>query len=114
MADTPKPGKPVRGSTTGQPIMALLDLLGRRWVLRVIWELREETLSFRDLQERCGGTSSSVLVARLRDLRSSGVAELTSDGYRLTEEGGALLLAFAPLQEWASRWAQRTEFGAFG
>ncbi len=25
---TPKPGKPVRGSQSGRPIMALLDLLG--------------------------------------------------------------------------------------
>jgi L-alanine-DL-glutamate epimerase-like enolase superfamily enzyme len=37
---TPKPGKPVRGSQTGRPIMALLDLLGRRWTLRLLWELR--------------------------------------------------------------------------
>ena len=32
----------VRGSRTGRPIMALLDLLGRRWTLRIIWELRED------------------------------------------------------------------------
>ena len=30
----------VRGSRTGRPIMALLDLLGRRWTLRILWELR--------------------------------------------------------------------------
>jgi DNA-binding HxlR family transcriptional regulator len=52
---TPAPGRPVRGSTSGEPIMALLDLLGRRWALRVIWELRSEPLSFRELQERCAG-----------------------------------------------------------
>ena len=32
----------VRGSRTGRPVMALLDLLGRRWSLRIIWELRED------------------------------------------------------------------------
>jgi DNA-binding HxlR family transcriptional regulator len=31
----------VRGSKSGRPIMALLDLLGRRWTLRILWELRE-------------------------------------------------------------------------
>ncbi|HJV56497.1 MAG TPA: transcriptional regulator, partial [Methylomirabilota bacterium] len=41
MASTPRPGWPVRGSRTGRPIMALMDLLGRRWALRVIWELRD-------------------------------------------------------------------------
>jgi hypothetical protein len=45
----PKPGKPVRGSQTGRPIMTLLDLLGRRWTLRILWELREETIGFRVL-----------------------------------------------------------------
>ena len=35
----------VRGSRTGRPIMALLDLLGRRWSLRIIWELREASLT---------------------------------------------------------------------
>jgi DNA-binding HxlR family transcriptional regulator len=38
----PKVGKPVRGSTTGRPIMVALDLLGRRAALRILWELRGE------------------------------------------------------------------------
>jgi len=61
---TPLPGRPVRGSATGRPIMALLDLLGRRWALRVLWELRSGPVpSFRELQSRCGGVSSSVSTA---------------------------------------------------
>ena len=57
----PLPGRPVRGSTTGRPIMAVFDLLGRRWAQRVIWELREGQPTFRALQERCGDPSPSVL-----------------------------------------------------
>jgi DNA-binding HxlR family transcriptional regulator len=53
----PRPGAPVRGSATGRPIMALLDLLGRRWALRIIWELRDGPLTFRDLQAACDGMS---------------------------------------------------------
>ena len=49
---TPRPGRRVRGSETGRPIMALLDLLGRRWALRVGWELRNGPLGFRELQRR--------------------------------------------------------------
>src|ERR1700749_4673223 len=65
----PRPGRPVRGSQTGRPIMALLDLLGRRWALRIIWELRDASSpNFRELQDRCGGISSSVLADRLREL----------------------------------------------
>jgi DNA-binding HxlR family transcriptional regulator len=105
---TPRPGQRVRGSTTGRPIMALLDLLGRRWTLRVLWELRDETLSFRGLQARCDAMSPSVLNQRLSELRDAGVVELLSEGgFRLTMEGRRLLDALAPIDKWANRWARR-------
>jgi DNA-binding HxlR family transcriptional regulator len=91
--------------------MALLDLLGRRWALRIVWELREQSLQFRALQKRCEGMSSSVLAARLRELGEAGIVERGEGGYRLTEEGERLLEAFPPLIAWAQRWAQRA--GAF-
>jgi DNA-binding HxlR family transcriptional regulator len=86
--------------------MALLDLLGRRWVLRILWELREEpAASFRDLQGRCGNVSSSVLNERLRELREAGILESGEpNGYELTESGRSLLRALAPIDDWARRW----------
>ena len=107
MPDIPRPGQPVRGSDRGRPIMALLDLLGRRWALRVIWELREDTLTFRELQARCGKISSSVLNQRLAELRSAGILEARSDGYALTDEGARLLDLYPAVQSWAERWAER-------
>jgi len=107
LARSPRPGRRVRGSQTGRPIMALLDLLGRRWALRVIWELREGGLSFRALQQRCDGVSPTVLNTRLAELREAGVlAPREGDGYRLTREGAALLAALAPLDAWAKSWAR--------
>jgi DNA-binding HxlR family transcriptional regulator len=103
----PRPGAPVRGSATGRPIMALLDLLGRRWALRVIWELRHGPLTFRDLQAACDRMSSSVLNQRLGELRDAGIAERAGEGFRLTDEGRRLLDAFEPLDAWAKRWARR-------
>jgi DNA-binding HxlR family transcriptional regulator len=89
--------------------MALLDLLGRRWALRIVWELREDALTFRELQARCGGVSSSVLNQRLRELRDAGILVAQDRaGYALTAEGEALLGALAPLEEWSARWGQRT------
>jgi DNA-binding HxlR family transcriptional regulator len=105
----PRPGRPVRGSRTGRPIMALLDLLGRRWALRVLWELRVETLNFRELRSRCDSMSPSVLNQRLGEMRDSGVVELIGEGYRLTKEGGELLLTLAPIEHWAKRWARRMD-----
>jgi DNA-binding HxlR family transcriptional regulator len=107
MPAMPRPGQPVRGSDRGLPIMALLDLLGRRWTLRVIWELREDKLTFRELQARCGKISSSVLNQRLAELRGADILESGSDGYTLTDEGARLLKLYPAVQEWAERWAER-------
>ena len=107
MPEIPRPGQPVRGSDRGLPIMARLDLLGRRWALRVIWELREDRLTFRDLQARCGNISSSVLNQRLAELRAAGILEADSGGYGLTGEGVRLLELYPAIQSWAERWAER-------
>jgi DNA-binding HxlR family transcriptional regulator len=87
--------------------MALLDLLGRRWSLRVLWELRDgEPVTFRELQSRCDSMSPSVLNARLGELREAGIIETQSGGgYALTREGVSLLESLAPLNKWATRWA---------
>ncbi len=74
-AATPVPGRPVRGSTTGRPLMAALDLLGRRWALRILWELRDGNLGARALRARCDEMSSSVLYERLGELRTAGLIE---------------------------------------
>jgi DNA-binding HxlR family transcriptional regulator len=104
---TPLPGRPVRGSRTGRPTMALLDLLGRRWALRILWELRDgESLTFRELQAHSGKISSSVLNDRLRELREAAIVCVSlPGGYQLTPAGLALLDALEPLDAWAKEWA---------
>jgi DNA-binding HxlR family transcriptional regulator len=97
-----------RGSRTGRPIMVLLDLLGRRWTLRILWELREATLTSRALREACDDASPTVLQARLADLRDAGFVELVpASGYRLTEMGRKLFGTFLPLHNFAKRWSGR-------
>jgi DNA-binding HxlR family transcriptional regulator len=89
--------------------MAALDLLGRRWALRVLWELRDGPVGFRALQQRCDEVSPTVLNTRLRELREAGI--VTQDAARahhLTPLGEDLLAALAPLQTWATRWSRRT------
>lgn len=60
--------------------------------------------TFRELQERCGNVSSSVLADRLRERTEAGVAERTEAGYGLTDAGAELLARLRPLEEWASHW----------
>ena len=85
MSRTPKPGRPVRGSHSGVPVMALLDLLGRRWTMGVLWNLgKGGPCTFRELQERCEAISPTVLNSRLKELREVGLIEHSQEGYRAT------------------------------
>jgi DNA-binding HxlR family transcriptional regulator len=85
--------------------MAALDLLGRRWSLRVLWELRQGPLGFRALQAACDAMSSSVLRDRLRELGDAGlVRQDADDAYGLTPLGADLRRSLAPLTRWAERW----------
>ena len=105
------PGRPARGSRSGRPIMALLDLLGRRWTLRIVWELREEPRRFRALQEAIGA-SPTVVNARLGELREARLVELDAEaGYRLTPLGRELLRLFLPLHRWSEKWAKAVGAG---
>ena len=109
----PRVGKPVRGSRTGRPIMVVLDLLGRRAALRVLWELRGEPLTFRALQE-AADTNPALLNTRLKELREARLVDHAEGGYQLTPEGRALLQAMRPLSDWAQAWggARRLAPGA--
>lgn len=113
MAHTPLPGKgPVRGSATGRPIMALLDLMGRRWALRIIWELRDGPLTSRALRAACDEASPTVLQTRLSELRDAGlIVHAAGRGYGLTALGGEFLQVSQPLYGFADRWAAATNPG---
>jgi DNA-binding HxlR family transcriptional regulator len=102
---TPLPRRRVRGSATGRPIMALLDLLGRRMTGRILWELRDRSLTFRELQA-AAETNPSVLNVRLKELREARLVEHGPDGYGLTPHGNKLLELFLPLHVWAEDWAK--------
>lgn len=95
----------IRGSRSGRPIMALLDLLGRRWSLRILWELRDGSLTSRALRTACDEASPTVLQARLTELREAGFVELgEAGGYGLTPLGRELCETFMPLHKFAERW----------
>ncbi|WP_439028882.1 winged helix-turn-helix transcriptional regulator [Gordonia terrae] len=84
-------------------IYAAMDLLGQRWVLRVVWELEPGPLGFLELRRRMGNCSSSVLAARLNVLAQAGVvAKLPNKSYELTAHRGAGLgAALEGLWQWA-------------
>ncbi len=97
----------MHGSASGRPIMALFDLVTRRWALRVVWELHSAAtpMTFRALREACDAVSSSVLTRRLAELDEARVVERSIGGYRLTDDGRELVRSLRPLLGWSERWA---------
>jgi DNA-binding HxlR family transcriptional regulator len=88
-------------------MLALLDLLGRRWALRILWELRMEPASFQALQHRCDSMSTSVLSQRLGELREARLIEKGQSGsYVLSQHGDVLLSRLDGIDEWTQEWAR--------
>ncbi|MFQ5547352.1 MAG: winged helix-turn-helix transcriptional regulator [Woeseia sp.] len=92
----------IRERRTSAELASALDHFGRRWALRVVWELRSEARNFRALRQACGEVSPGVMQARLHELRRLGLVEaIPGLGYRLTAAGDQLFKAIAPIADWA-------------
>ncbi len=102
----PVPGSQVRGSTTGKPIMALLDLLGRTWALGIVWNLQQGPATFRQLQLRCEQISPTLLNSRLKELKILQLVDMQDSGYQLTQQGMELITIILPLGDWSQNWAK--------
>ena len=112
MTHIPKPGQPVRGSRSGAPIMALFDLLGRRWAMGVLWTLCETGPStFRRLQENCETISPTVLNQRLKELQTAKLVTRSDAGYVPTAFGEKVYAQLVPLGQTARRWSALLEDG---
>ncbi len=106
MPPIPTPGKPVRGSKSGDPIMALFDLLGRRWAMGILWILcKTGPSTFRELQKKCGTISPTVLNTRLKELREAQLIHHDGDGYQATKTGQELYDLLRPIGKFSSMWA---------
>ena len=87
--------------------MVLFDLLGQRWTLRILWELRSERLTFRALRARCEEVSPTVLNTRLKALRAMDLVDHDDTGYGLSAWGEELGGELMKLSDFAKRWDAR-------
>ena len=100
----------IRRTPTSAGLALALDHFGRRWALRVIWELRGEPMNFRALRDACGGISPSVMQTRLHQLRDLGLVEqIPGLGDRHTAAGQQLFRVIAPLANWADANLKRQD-----
>jgi len=91
-----------------RPIHDALDILGRRWALRLVWELRRDALPFSTLRERCE-VSPSVLSTRLGELAGAGIVQRDpGKRYALTPSGRELARLLFEINRWAERSLPRS------
>ncbi|MCA1588667.1 MAG: helix-turn-helix transcriptional regulator [Chloroflexi bacterium] len=94
------------------PATDALNVLGHKWVLRIIRQLGERTQRFCELQDALGGANSATLSQRLKLLEDEGLVERRAISsmppwveYSLTTKGSDLRGAIAAVDRWAERWA---------
>lgn len=106
--------KPSRGreDPANEPVLAAIELLGRPWTLRVLWELEPAPLGFLELRRRMGQCSSSVLSVRLQHLQAADlIVKTPAKIYELTPAGAELTTALAPVWDWSRRRAAEDDAG---
>lgn len=93
---------------------AALNVLGQKWVLRIIRALGGRTQRFCELQDALGGANSATLSQRLKLLEDEGLIERHAISavppwveYTLTAKGVELRAAITGIDHWAERWAAR-------
>lgn len=93
----------------GCPVAHSLDLVGERWALLVVRELRLGARRYSDLQAALPGVGPAVLSQRLRDLERVGVLRRRTlpppagvKVYELTEWGAELEPVFRALARWGA------------
>ena len=91
---------------------AALNVLGQKWVMRIIRVLGDRTQRFCELQDALGGANSATLSQRLKMLEDEGLIERRAISavppwveYSLTDKGADLRGAIAGIDRWADRWA---------
>lgn len=85
-------------------IQGLMEILGQKWVLRILWELSKEPSSFQVLQKQCGDLSPTIITKRLKLLQKQGFVEKSSRIYQLTPLGQELKPAFKLLNDIGQQW----------
>lgn len=92
------------------PVAATARILGARWTLEIIHNLRERR-RYCELQARLGNINPTLLSRRLKFLEQEGIVRRIEfpDAprhveYELTEKGRELLPILDQLAAWAARW----------
>lgn len=89
-----------------------MDIVGGKWKMVILWQLRKTTLRFSELKRLLEGITQKMLTQQLRELEDAGLVIRTvypvvppKVEYRLSEEGAQLIPVLDVLCDWSSAYA---------
>jgi DNA-binding HxlR family transcriptional regulator len=90
-----------------------VEILGNKWKILIIWNLKNHTLRFSDLQRKMHGVNSNTLTSHLRDLEDQKIISRVvfpevppRVEYSLTEYGIALFPVFDAIRVWGLHYLE--------
>lgn len=98
------------------PIEGVLDLIGGKWKIYILWALIDGPLRYSELLAEVNGISEKMLIQQLKSLQASGLVNRTQYPempprveYALTECGHSLVPLLNGLCEWGEEHVRRQE-----
>ncbi|MEM8600435.1 MAG: helix-turn-helix domain-containing protein [Bacteroidota bacterium] len=91
------------------PVTAVVDLVGGKWKIPILWQLGQGTLRFGELRRALPGVSEKMLAQQLGQLTGAGLVARTAFAevpprveYALTPLGRSLAPALDALATWGA------------
>lgn len=89
------------------PVELTVNLIGDRWKILILRDLRQRTMRFNELRESVPGISQKVLTNRLRELEADGLVSRQAYAeipprveYSVTDLGRSLTPIFEAMNSW--------------
>lgn len=94
--------------TTCSALKSALELIGDRWSMIILWNVKEKPMRFGDLQKASEGVNTRTLTQRLQKLEEFGLVTKREykeypprTEYEITDKGRELEPVFLSLTDWA-------------
>ncbi|MGE3609491.1 MAG: winged helix-turn-helix transcriptional regulator [Bacteriovoracaceae bacterium] len=92
------------------PIMSAVGVIGGKWKIPIVYNLRSQTLRFGELRKKLPEITQKMLTQQLRELEADGLVERIVYAevppkveYRLTKLARELSSVFLELQNWGKK-----------
>lgn len=99
-------------STKSCSLKDVLDIIGGKWAMPIIYNLSKGKLRFKEIERTIAGINTRMLVKELKNLEANGI--ITREvfatvpptvEYALTEKGEKLLPSIKSLHQWGQDYA---------